>query len=105
MCRALLAVSMAVALTSCAVDPPAGQGSAALYLGHASTPPHDDEQTGRISRVLVDTQIFDGWWTSAEVPAGDYWIESSSRSKSRLAVATRTASRTVFSLPRTSVRE
>lgn len=55
-------------------DPRPGEGRSGLYVGLASTPPRYDAQTGQMSSVVVESDVYEGWWTWLDLPQGDYSI-------------------------------
>jgi hypothetical protein len=60
------------------LDPEVGRGG--VYVGLASSPPTYDQQTGTIGNLVAEDIINEGSWTIMDLPAGDYWLWTTSGS-------------------------
>ena len=60
------------------LDPEVGRGG--VFVGLTSSPPTYDEQTGRVENLVAESIITEGAWTMMELPAGDYWLWTTSGS-------------------------
>ncbi len=60
------------------LDPDVGRGG--VYVGSASSPPTFDQQTGVVGNLVAESIITEGSWTMMDLPAGDYWLWTTSGS-------------------------
>jgi len=53
-------------------------GASGIYIGPIDQPPTADQQSGRVSNVLVETTVIEGTWSAVDLPAGRFWLWTSS---------------------------
>ena len=51
--------------------------SSRIYIGPIDQPPTADQQSGRVSNVLVETSVVEGTWSAVDLPVGRFWLWTS----------------------------